>query len=61
MKNYLSMSEWAAGFPVKKIGKTKICVSIPASAAQGNLYLKQGYISGDNIKQRFLDIRKGIF
>lgn len=56
MKNYFEYVRMGSRFPLlKKIGKTKICVSIPASDAQGNLYLKQGYISSDNINKGFLE------
>ena len=55
MKNYFEYVRMGSKFPLlKKIGRTKVCVSIPTADIQGNLVLKKGYISRDNINIGFL-------
>lgn len=56
MKSYFEYVRMGSKFPLlKKIGKTKVCVSIPTSDIQGNLVLKKGYINRENINVGFLE------
>lgn len=55
MRNYFEYVRMGSRLPVlKKIGKSKICVSLPSSDMQGNLVFKKGYIARDNININFL-------
>ena len=55
MKNYFEYARMGSKFHlVKKIGKTKTCVTIPTADTQGNLVLKKAYIPRENINIGFL-------